>query len=175
MLIGRKEALQQLVRPWFAGGTITVVSTMEAGWHYMIDGPPAFEDGTVNYLNIPAIEIGLRHIELVGIDCIHERVTCLTNWLLTQMTALTHDNGTPLVHIQGPATTERRGATISFNVNDPSGQRLDYRRIEVLANKANISLRTGCFCNPGSGENQPSSAQRRNGNSLRTRTKRVIR
>ena len=29
---------------------------------------------------------------------------------------------------------------------------LDERRIEELANEVNISLRTGCFCNPGAGE-----------------------
>src|SRR4029077_15357857 len=29
---------------------------------------------------------------------------------------------------------------------------LDYRRIEELANEEGISLRTGCFCNPGAGE-----------------------
>ncbi len=151
-LIGRKEALRRLVRPWFAGGTITTVSTMEAGWHYMIDGPPAFEEGTVNYLNIPAVEIGLHHIESIGIECIHDRVIYLTDWLLTQITGLKHDNGLSLVHVQGPTTVEQRGGTISFSLNDPTGQRLDYRRIEMLANKANISLRTGCFCNPGSGE-----------------------
>ena len=34
----------------------------------------AFEDGTIDYLNIPAVEIGLRHMDAVGIDTIHERV-----------------------------------------------------------------------------------------------------
>jgi selenocysteine lyase/cysteine desulfurase len=29
---------------------------------------------------------------------------------------------------------------------------LDYRRIEELAGEEGISLRTGCFCNPGAGE-----------------------
>ena len=46
----------------------------------------------------------------------------------------------------------QRGGTITFNLNDPNSRRLDYRRVEALANKANISLRTGCFCNPCSGE-----------------------
>jgi selenocysteine lyase/cysteine desulfurase len=30
--------------------------------------------------------------------------------------------------------------------------RLDYRKVEALANREKISLRTGCFCNPGTGE-----------------------
>ena len=35
---------------------------------------------------------------------------------------------------------------------DCNGRALDDRRIEELANHRGISLRTGCFCNPGAGE-----------------------
>jgi selenocysteine lyase/cysteine desulfurase len=45
-----------------------------------------------------------------------------------------------------------RGGTVTFNVYDPQGWAIDHRRIEAQANRANISLRTGCFCNPGGGE-----------------------
>jgi molybdenum cofactor sulfurtransferase len=151
-LLAKKSALPKLQRPWFAGGTITITSVQGPGWHYLIDNEPGFEDGTVNYLNIPAIEIGLRHIAKIGIDTVHERVTCLTGWLLEQMTDLRHSNGAPLVEIYGPTNLEQRGGTITFNLNDPDNQRLDFRRVEHLANQANISLRTGCFCNPGTGE-----------------------
>ncbi len=151
-LVARKDALEQLQRPWFAGGTISITSVQGAGWHYLNEGHAAFEDGTVNYLSIPAVEIGLRHIESVGIDRIQARVTALTGWLLDQLTDLRHTNGAPLVRLYGPLTTEMRGGTVSFNLEDPEGVRFDYRRVEMLAGKDNISLRTGCFCNPGSGE-----------------------
>jgi len=151
-LIARKETLQQLQRPWFAGGTITVTSVQGAGWHYLIDGHAAFEDGTVNYLSIPAVEIGLRHVQSMGLDRIHDRVQALTEWLLKAMCSITHDNGEPMVEIHGPKTMEDRGGTIAFNLLDPGGQRFDFRRVEMLAGKSNISLRTGCFCNPGTGE-----------------------
>ena len=39
-----------------------------------------------------------------------------------------------------------------MNFYDPDGHLLDYRRIEELASDQRISLRTGCFCNPGAGE-----------------------
>lgn len=151
-LVARKEALTKLQRPWFAGGTITVTSVQGAGWHYLIEGHAAFEDGTVNYLSIPAVEIGLRYIEKMGIDCIHDRVEALTGWLLQQMSAMQHDNGSPLIEIYGPLNTEKRGGTIAFNINDADGVRFDFRRVEMLAANAKISLRTGCFCNPGTGE-----------------------
>ena len=41
---------------------------------------------------------------------------------------------------------------MTLNLYDPSGHLLDYRRLEELAGLEGISLRTGCFCNPGAGE-----------------------
>lgn len=151
-LIVKRSKLTKLRRPWFAGGTITIASVQDAGWHYLIDGEAAFEDGTVNYLNLPALEIGLRHLAGIGIDTIHKRVMALTGWLLCQMQALRHDNGAPLLHIYGPGATMARGSTIAFNFLDPQGAPIDYRVTEHLAAQAKISLRTGCFCNPGAGE-----------------------
>ena len=151
-LLARKDALVKLQRPWFAGGTISITSVQGEGWHFLLDDEAGYEDGTINFLNLPAIEIGLRHITKYGIDIIHERVSCLTNWLLEQMTTIRHSNGTPLVEIFGPTNMVNRGGTISFSLDDPEGIRLDYRKVEALANRENISLRTGCFCNPGTGE-----------------------
>jgi selenocysteine lyase/cysteine desulfurase len=150
-LIARKEALAKLHRPWFAGGTITVAS-VQGDKYYMADGASAFEDGTVDYLNIPAIEIGLKHIESIGYDVIHERVQSLAGWLLDNLTSMKHGNGMPLVRVYGPTTTQGRGGAVTLNFYDKEDKALDHRFIEEQANEANISLRTGCFCNPGAGE-----------------------
>ncbi|MBP6177622.1 MAG: aminotransferase class V-fold PLP-dependent enzyme [Anaerolineales bacterium] len=150
-LIARKSALAKLHRPWFAGGTITVAS-VQGDKYYLADGAAAFEDGTLDYLNIPAIEIGLRHIESIGYDVIGERVKTLTGWLLQNLTALKHSTGEPLVRLFGPATSEGRGGAVTVNFYDKDGHAFDHRFIESEANKVNISLRTGCFCNPGAGE-----------------------
>ncbi len=150
-LIARKEALRKLHRPWFAGGTITVAS-VQGGKHYLADGPAAFEDGTLDYLNIPAVEIGLKHIESIGYDAIHERVRMLTGWLLANLSALKHSTDKPLVRIYGPTLPEGRGGAVTVNFFDKDGHPIDHRFIESEANKSNISLRTGCFCNPGAGE-----------------------
>ena len=80
-LLARKAALAKLHRPWFAGGTITVAS-VQGDRYYLHEGGEAFEDGTLNYLALPAVEIGLRHIAAIGLDTIHTRVHCLTDWLL---------------------------------------------------------------------------------------------
>ena len=112
-------------------------------------GAAGFEDGTVNYLNIPAIEIGLKYIADIGIDLIHERVLCLTGWLLDQLTGLRHSNGAPVVQVYGPITTERRGGTIAFNFFNPQGTLLDCYEQQEKTNQLTISVRSGCFCNPG--------------------------
>ncbi|HEY6042853.1 MAG TPA: aminotransferase class V-fold PLP-dependent enzyme, partial [Anaerolineae bacterium] len=51
-LLARKQALKKLHRPWFAGGTIEVVS-VQGDKFYFHEGAEAFEDGTLNYLTIP--------------------------------------------------------------------------------------------------------------------------
>jgi len=150
-LIARKDALAKLHRPWFAGGTITVAS-VQGDKYYMAGGASAFEDGTVDYLNIPAIEIGLKHIESIGYDVIYERVHSLAGWLLDNLTSMKHSNGMQLVRVYGPTTTQGRGGAVTVNFYDEDGKALDHRFIEEQANEANISLRTGCFCNPGAGE-----------------------
>ena len=150
-LLIRRSAFEVLRRPWFAGGTVNFASVQGQG-HVLSGNEAAFEDGTLNYLSIPAVEIGLRYIQSVGIETISERVGCLTGWLIEELLALRHDNGRAMVRIYGPTTRENRGGTVTMNFYDPQGHLLDYRRVEELAGEAKISLRTGCFCNPGAGE-----------------------
>ncbi len=150
-LIARHKALAKLRRPWFAGGTITVAS-VKADQHVLATGEAAWEDGTPDYLSIPAVKLGLELVESMGIDLIHQRVGCLTRWLLHRILRLRHRDGKPLMKIYGPVGTERRGATVAMNLLDSSGKVIDHERIELAAGEHGISLRTGCFCNPGAGE-----------------------
>jgi len=150
-LIARKESLAKLHRPWFAGGTISVAS-VQADRHYLHAGSEGFEDGTLNYLSLPAVKIGLQHVAAIGLEKIHTRVSCLTGWLLYELINLAHSNGNPLVQVYGPLESKDRGGTVTFNLFDPEGNFIDHRLVEHRANEVGISLRTGCFCNPGGGE-----------------------
>jgi selenocysteine lyase/cysteine desulfurase len=71
---------------------------------------------------------------------------------LKKLMDLRHTNGRPMVRIYGPGDTTLRGATVTMNFYDPEGHLLDYRRVEEMAGEQRISVRTGCFCNPGAGE-----------------------
>ncbi len=150
-LLARKTALRTMRRPWFAGGAIWAVS-VESDNVYMADDEAAFEDGTVNFLNLPAVSIGLNHMDSVGIETIHTRVMCLSLWLLEQLQQMRHSNGAPVVEIYGPKDVSRRGATIALNFLTPDGTVIDERIVDRTASQENISVRTGCFCNPGAGE-----------------------
>jgi len=151
-LIARREALARLRRPWFAGGTITLASVQEEEWYRLAPGATGFEDGTIDFLGLPAVTIGVEHIEAVGIDAIHDRVHALTSWLLEELQGLRHSDGAPLVRIFGPRGGEGRGGTIALYLLDPEGRPYDVYDVETAAARELISIRSGCFCNPGDGE-----------------------
>lgn len=150
-LLVRRDALQRLRRPWFSGGTVMAASVL-GRWHRLLDDESAFEDGTLNFHSIPDVTTGIDWITRIGIDVIHRRVSTLTGQLLGAFSVLTHGNGAPLVRLYGPATTHDRGGTIAFNFLDPAGRIVDERAVDRDADAERISLRTGCFCNPGVGE-----------------------
>ena len=150
-LLARREALDELERPWFSGGTI-VAAFVQRDWHQWAPGAAHFEDGTVNFLNLPAVEIGLRYLERIGIETVHERVAELGSRLLEILGALRHSSGAPAATVYGPSDWDRRGATIAFNFLRTDGAVVDERYVDRVAARHRISLRTGCFCNPGAGE-----------------------
>jgi selenocysteine lyase/cysteine desulfurase len=150
-LLARRSAMKKLSRSWFAGGTTTVAS-VRGNKYYPAEAPAAFEDGTLDYVNIPAVEIGLRHLQDIGYETIHERVTSLTGWLLCQLSGLKHKNGNPLVKIYGPLDTQARGGTLAINFFNAEGGLIGKHLLEKEANRRGISIRMGFFCNPGAGE-----------------------
>ena len=150
-LLARRDALARLRRPWFSGGTIWGVS-VQGGWHRLLDDEGAFEDGTLNFLSIPDVTTGLAWISDIGIDLIHRRVGYLTSWLLDCLADLKHASGAPMVRLYGPRDGQTRGGTVAFNFLDPRGVVVDERTVARDTSAAGISVRTGCFCNPGAGE-----------------------
>lgn len=151
VLLARRNALGELHRPWFAGGTVRFVSAQNKLHLQHVTGR-AFEDGTLNYLGIAAVPAGLDFMDEIGIGRINARVMGLTGQLMAELTALRHANGAPMVRIYGPGGQEMRGGTVAFNLLDPAGELVDFRMVEQRANEAGISLRTGFFCNPGAAE-----------------------
>ncbi|VUC24543.1 unnamed protein product [Clonostachys rosea] len=150
-LIVRKDALGRLKRPWFAGGTVKV-ATVGLPLQIMTTDESSLEDGTLNFWAIPDIHIGLEWLGEVGMDMISLRVRCLTGYLIRKLMSLHHADGRPMVRFYGPTNTEGRGGTVAFNLLDSNGQIFDERIVAEESAAYGISIRTGCFCNPGAGE-----------------------
>ncbi|GAA2659899.1 aminotransferase class V-fold PLP-dependent enzyme [Paractinoplanes durhamensis] len=150
-LVARRDTLARLRRPWFAGGTIAAVS-VGTEWHQLAPDETAFEDGTLNFLHIPDVEFGLSWLTGIGPELIRDRVRALTGRLLERLAGLRHANGAPLARIYGPSGLDGRGGTVTFNLLDPDGRIVDERLVATEAAAEGLSLRTGCFCNPGAGE-----------------------
>ncbi|HEU0302852.1 MAG TPA: aminotransferase class V-fold PLP-dependent enzyme, partial [Longimicrobium sp.] len=150
-LIARRQALRRLQRPWFAGGTVEFVST-QTGTHLLRHGAEGLEDGTPDFLAAPAVQAGLALLERIGMESLGAHAASLTRVLLHGLWALRHSCGAPLVAIHGPAGMRDRGGTVALNVLRPDGSVVDYRVVEARARQAGISVRGGCFCNPGAAE-----------------------
>jgi selenocysteine lyase/cysteine desulfurase len=149
-LVARRAALARLRRPSFSGGTVDAVSAWH-DVHLLKEGGEAFEDGTVNFLGLAAVPAALDFVSTVGVARISRRVQSLARQLTDGLSALRHRNEAPLVRLYG-AGGEDRGATIAFNVLDPAGEVIPYWRVEERARHARVSIRGGCFCNPGAAE-----------------------
>jgi molybdenum cofactor sulfurtransferase len=150
-LLARRDALATLRRPWFGGGTVRFAAAQNQV-HIPYRDAAAFEDGTLNFLDIAAVPRGLDFVDSLGVEAIHDHVTALTGELLRALDGLRYPGGAPVARVYGPATVAERGGTVALNLIDPEGRVIDCRRVEAAAAEAGVSLRTGYFCNPGAAE-----------------------
>jgi selenocysteine lyase/cysteine desulfurase len=150
-LVARRDALAELRRPWFAGGTVEFVS-VQHGIHALRPGVDGFEDGTADFIGIGAVPRGLAFLDALGVANIERHAMRLTVRLLDMLSNLRHRNGEPMVRLYGPTDAADRGATVAFNVLAASGEVIPYMVVEERARAARVSVRGGCFCNPGASE-----------------------
>jgi molybdenum cofactor sulfurtransferase len=147
-LLVKKTKFNLLRKPWYAGGTITLSANAYSA-HFLRNGHARFENGTLNYLEIPAIKTGLDFLTGIGMENICTQIKLLSDKFLKSVLPITHDNGQPLIKLYGPQNSENRGANFLINFFDDAGIQYPCTFIEQLAGENNLSIRTGCFCNPG--------------------------
>ncbi|KAL0575562.1 hypothetical protein V5O48_006406 [Marasmius crinis-equi] len=157
-LVVKKSFLKQLKRPWFAGGTVDVVQVPGHVVTRSREIYEQFEDGTINYLTLPAVTDGLRFLSAY-LPFLPMRLWCLTDFAVKALSRLRHEStGIPVVRILSRRPTNRvsaigeqseTGSTISLIFSFPTGEMIPNSFVEYAASKKSISLRTGCMCNPG--------------------------
>ena len=150
-LVARREALAELRRPWFAGGTVDWVTTSDLR-HQWRSGVEAFEDGTPAYLAAGAVAPALAAVTRAGRTRLSHHLAGLMARLLAELGRLRHADGSVVITLYGPADTRDRGATVSFSVRRMDGTTVPFWDVETAARDAGLALRGGCFCNPGCAE-----------------------
>jgi selenocysteine lyase/cysteine desulfurase len=144
-LIARRDALAFLRRGYFGGGTVQFASVQNS-LAVARPGAEAFEDGTPNFLAMPAVCDGLRWLRRLNMRAVDCHVSRLTSRLIERLGRLKD-----AVEIYGPTCMDGRGGTVAFNVRR-NGAWLPYEAVEAGARRRGIAIRGGCFCNPGAAE-----------------------
>jgi len=151
-LVARRESLARLQRPWFAGGTVEYAS-VQHGTHLLIDrNGEGFEDGTPAFIDIAAVSDGLRFLEEIGIHQINAHVSRHRARFVMQLANVRTKSGRQLAIVYGPRSSHGCGATVAFNLIAPDGTPIPFSKVVERARNEGVSLRGGCFCNPGASE-----------------------
>jgi selenocysteine lyase/cysteine desulfurase len=151
-LVAKRAKLAALTRPWFAGGTVEYASIQHRSHLLLGAADAAFEDGTPAFLSIAALGDGFEMLSEIGMENVQGHVAKLTSYMLDRLMSLRRSDGRDLVVVYGPRETMSRGATIAFNVLRNNETVVPFAQVEDRAREAGVSLRGGCFCNPGAAE-----------------------
>ncbi|KAF9908582.1 hypothetical protein EC991_009727 [Linnemannia zychae] len=160
-VIVKTELADKLKKSYFGGGTVSAITSDESWQVYRSSLHGRYEDGTLNYLDIVALDLAFDSVrEIYGsYSAISPHVTSLHRLLYQSMKSLKHYNGTQLCDIYVESTNlgselvgnpEMYGPILNFNLKRSNGQWIGYGDVERLASMKDIHVRTGGFCNPGS-------------------------
>ncbi|RKP12938.1 pyridoxal phosphate-dependent transferase [Piptocephalis cylindrospora] len=160
-LIARTEALQELRRPYFGGGTVDAILASGSFSRLKRENiHEGFEDGTINFHAILALPLAFSVFRrLYGS---FERIAHHTQQLILAtyhgLSELRHECGAPLVQflMSHPETSigdpKLHGPILTFLLLRPAGEYVGYAEVAKVAALEGISLRTGSFCNPGASQ-----------------------
>ncbi|KAG0379282.1 hypothetical protein BGX24_001040 [Mortierella sp. AD032] len=160
-VIVKTELADKLRKSYFGGGTVSAITSDESWQVYRTSLHGRYEDGTLNYLDIVALDLAFDSIrEIFGnYSTISPHVTSLHRLLYQSMKSIKHYNGTSLCDIYVESTDsgsqlvgnpEMYGPILNFNLRRSNGHWIGYGDVERLASMKDIHVRTGGFCNPGS-------------------------
>ncbi|KAH0707926.1 hypothetical protein KY290_012455 [Solanum tuberosum] len=147
-LIIRNDAAKLMKKTYFSGGTVAA-AIADVDFFKRREGVDEFfEDGTISFLSIAAIQHGFKIINMLTTSLISRHTTSIAAYVRNKLLALKHENGEFVCMLYGLLSSEM-GPMVSFNMKRPDGTWYGYREVEKLATLSGIQLRTGCFCNPG--------------------------
>jgi len=132
VLWGRYELLNNLPPFLFGGSMIENVTMTDATW---AEAPRKFEAGVPNMAQVVGLAAGIKYLQSIGLEEVHEHEKALTEYLLNELSQI------PGIAVVGPTDISLRGGTVSFTLDGihphDLGQYLD---------SAGIAVRTGHHC-----------------------------
>jgi len=116
----------------FGGSMIESVTMTDATW---ADAPKRFEAGVPNMAQAVGLAAGLKYLQSVGLDNIHNWELQLTKRALDGLREITD------VKILGPQTLEQRGGVVSFVIDG-----LHPHDVGQVMDQFGVAVRTGHHC-----------------------------
>ncbi|KAG8040952.1 hypothetical protein G9C98_001940 [Cotesia typhae] len=151
-LIVRNSSAGMLKKIYYGGGTVNMALSTE-NFHVKKElFHDRFEDGTVSFLSIIALQHGLDTLSKIPMHQISSHVFSLARCVHHYLQSLHHANGNPVVQLYSDSDYEnpqQQGGIIALNFLKPNGEYVGYMEVLHMASLFKIHLRTGCFCNPG--------------------------
>ncbi|KAL0269311.1 UNVERIFIED_CONTAM: hypothetical protein PYX00_007094 [Menopon gallinae] len=153
-LLVRNKSAHVLRKTYFGGGTVEISLTGQKFHRFRRNLYDRFEDGTLPFLSIVALNHGLKTLERLDLNMklISQHVFELARYAYNQMKALKHFNGENLIEFYADSDytdISEQGGIVNFNLLRSNGQYIGYTEALHVANLHNIQFRTGCFCNSG--------------------------
>ena len=153
-LLVRNKCVHLLKKTYFGGGTVQMSLTRDRIHVDKEELCDKFEDGTISYLDIIALQHGFDAIRKLSgtMDDISMRTFKLVQFVFNKMKNMKHYNGNPVVKLYTNSdfsNIETQGPILNFNVMHADGSMVGFSQVDKLAQLYNIHLRTGCFCNMG--------------------------
>lgn len=150
-LIIRKSAYQHLAKRWFAGGSIILVSVLRDFYAPEIPSPALYEDGTINFQSLSAVCYGLEFLQKLAASGFDRRIhslkvaSALRSSLSTMDPRAALDGNGVVIH------STLGSDIVSFSLVK-GGKFVPTWEVEDRFRRAQVCVRTGCFCNPGCNE-----------------------
>ncbi|MCD7465450.1 hypothetical protein HAX54_001354, partial [Datura stramonium] len=139
-LIVRNDAAKLMKKTYFSGGTVAA-AIADVDFFKRREGVEEFfEDGTISFLSIAAIQHGFKIINMLTTSSIYRHTASLAAYVRNKLLGMKHENGEFVCTLYGLLSCEM-GPTISFNMKRPDGTWYGYREVEKLATLAGIQLR----------------------------------
>lgn len=145
ILVMRSELVWILERPYFGGGTLVYALTSRSKEKMRLRPSERFEDGSLPFLNMVAVDKGFKLLDTLGWNNITKHTETIMKNITTGLNNITYEGGKKAVQIYG---TNHR-TIVSFNVIDENGNVRDYREVLKSAQEHDIVLSGGCQDVPG--------------------------